>query len=101
MEARSIMLLDEIGMILAHLDRARRRLRGFSEIPLASVFFERHLSPAVAANDGKNLAGDVAGALRRSQKDIGRVDLLRLRGPLHGGVRTEFADILRLLVRRV
>src|SRR5689334_23000604 len=59
------------------------------------------LSAAVPADDGKHLARDVAGALGRCEKDVSRRDLLRLRGTLHRRIRSEFADILRVLVRGI
>src|SRR6476661_4035785 len=56
------------------------------------------LSAAVAADDGKNFARDVTGALGRTQKDISRRDLLGLGGPRHRRIHAEFADVLRFLV---
>src|SRR5437016_11563364 len=59
-------------------------------------------SPAgIAANDRKNLAGDVAGTARRGEENKRRCDLFRLGGPLHRRAAAEFSDFVGLAVRRI
>src|SRR5262249_2395436 len=56
---------------------------------------------AVAADDWQHLAGDVARAGRRREKNKGGGNLFRLRRPSHRGVGAECLDRFGRLVRRI
>src|SRR5262249_21749985 len=55
----------------------------------------------VAADDWQHLAGDVARAGRRREKNKGGSNLFRLRRPSHRGVGAECLDRFGRLVRRI
>jgi hypothetical protein len=55
----------------------------------------------IAADDWQHLAGDVARAGPRCEKNKGGSNLFRLRRASHGGVGAEFLDRFGRLVRRI
>lgn len=64
-----------------------RRLVSFPdirpEVESIAICATRKLTSAIATNNGHNLAGDVAGASRAGEKDVGGRDLFRLGRALH------------------